>query len=83
MILQIASNRQHHYDRELASADPETLATALGHFDLKTTCNVLTVLPSAHAAKVLGFFTISRKEAIIERLPSHLAAELMGLVLKS
>ena len=82
MILQIAANRQERYGRELAAADPETLAKALGHFDLKTTCNVLTVLPTAQAANVLGFLSQSRKEAIIERMPSQFAAELMGSVLK-
>lgn len=82
MILQIASNHQERYGRELSAADPKTLATALGHFDIKTTCKVLTILPSARAAKVLSFFSQPKKDAIIERLPSHFAAELMGTVLK-
>ncbi len=82
MILQIASKHQDRYGRELAAADPETLATALGHFDIKTTCKVLMILPSAHAAKVLVFFSQPKKDAIIERLPSHFAAELMETVLK-
>lgn len=81
MILQIASSRQDRYGRELAKADPETLAKALGHFDLKTTCNILTVLPMAQAAKVLGFLTSSRQEAIIERMPSQFAAALINSTL--
>ncbi len=82
MILQIASNHQERYGRELATADPKTLATALGHFDIKTTCKVLTRLPVVRAAKVLVFFSQPKKDAIIERLPSQFAAELMGCVLK-
>ena len=82
MILQIASHRQQNLGKELAAADPESLATALGHFDIKTACHVLTLLPSTHAAKVLRFFSASRKDAIIERMPSQFAAALMGTVLE-
>jgi Mg/Co/Ni transporter MgtE len=82
MILQIAANRQERYGRQFAGADPETLAKALGHFDVKTACNVLMVLPTAQAAKVLGFLSQTRKDAIIERMPSQFAAELIGSVLK-
>ena len=77
MILHLASGRQDRYGRGLAKADPETLAKALSHFDLKTTCTILTALPMAQVAKVVGFLAPSRKEAIIERMPSQFAATLM------
>ena len=81
VVLNYMERPDQKHIKAINKADAAMLAKVLAHFDIQTVCKVLVVLSADKDQEVYAQFSEKRKNDVINRLPSQVAALLVKDVL--